>query len=238
MSALARKSLRLRFVNTAPAQTGLVIDQTTAGAPIVWRSADLLIAVAVYDAATGTGIMDLSAFTALTLELRPYTQKSSGVFWSKANDALSFDATPADAAWLAGTEQHATFALTDDEMRVDLDNGEQRQFWLVLGGTTTSGSYIVIASGGPFTIVESGFNATGSVVGISNVFSTGTVDAGTMSEAVTYSGLTTGGHVEVHKTSSGPAIDYIAYSADTFTVYLTGPAPAGGVTFKYKVDKL
>lgn len=67
---------------------------------------------------------------------------------------------------------------------------------------------------------------------------TDTVASGTASKAVTILGLTTGGVVQVTKTSAGPAIDYVAKTAHTLTVYLLGPAPVAGVTFDYVVERL
>jgi hypothetical protein len=236
MSAPTRRTLRLKFITSDPVLPGLVLDDDNGKSPSVWRSEDLEINVAVFDAQEPGAPMDLTDFDTLTIELRPEPRRTDGVFWSKTSALV--DATLTAAEFTDGSKKHATFDLTDDEMRLDLLTDNTRRFWVVLGGTNTSDDFIFIAAGGPFVVTESGFNSGGTAVALSGDFGTGTVDAGAMSEVVTFVGMTSGGYVNVQKTSEGPAIDRVVYGSGSFEVFLTGPAQPGGVTFKYHVLKV
>lgn len=231
MSAPAKQILRLKVV-LSPFGTA-VIDSTTGLAPVIWKNTPVTVEIGIFNTASVPA--DLTGFTSVDLEIRPKADRDSGVYVSEQDVAPGTTFTLEQ--WNAGTHEHATIELAAEDTAFDLGVEDQVKFWLYVG--MVDGSADNVGGGGcELTVLEPGWGAPATTAGLlsyalATPYGDGAVAEGDWSEVVAITGMTATGHVDVQKTSEGPAIDRVEYDTDQIEVFLVAPAAPGDVTFKY-----
>ena len=146
------RTIRLKL-NTKQCYKCLATDSITGKQPVTWRANATDIEVGVF---TDDTPIDLTGFTNLELVIRPDRVTADNV-------AYNLVATPDSdtitlVGWDAGTDQHVTFSLADNELNLDLDGKESKSYWLAITGTDASGNETTF--GTSWLTVEEDNNAT------------------------------------------------------------------------------
>lgn len=120
------------------------IDGNT-GLPVqLWARTGVAVNVGIFDALQ-VGV-DLSNLAFLTLTI---SESATSLVPLVTKTVLAGAIIPYVewAAWLAQTNQNAVFVLSNAEMDVSLDGGDEATYWLSVMGQTTGGANIVYAAG-------------------------------------------------------------------------------------------
>jgi hypothetical protein len=133
MATLDRYPLRLQFDIERRLPTDLIASLS------FWRGNDIKVDAAVYFKSVP---LELSNIASLTLQIKLQQNPTAGALAETTVEAADIDTSISDAAWLAGTEQHASFVFSSAQTNLDLGGGSSRQFWLVLSGLTNEGNTV------------------------------------------------------------------------------------------------
>jgi hypothetical protein len=123
----------------------VVPTDANTGLPIqLWARTGIAVAVGIFDA-LGVGV-DLSNLAFLTLTI---SESSSSVVPSATKTVMAGALITyiERAAWIAQTNQNATFVFSNAELDLSLDGADEATYWISLQGQTTGGANIVYAAG-------------------------------------------------------------------------------------------
>jgi len=146
------RTIRLKL-NTKQCYKCLATDSITGKQPVTWRANATNIEVGVF---TDDTPIDLTGFTNLELVVRPDRVTADNVAYNLV--AAPDSDTITLVGWDAGTDQHVTFSLADNELNLDLDGKESKSYWLAITGTDASGNETTF--GTSWLTVEEDNNAT------------------------------------------------------------------------------
>lgn len=133
--------LQLSLVSAPPVP---LVDTNTGLSPKFWRAQDIAVQLAIFDAdqesvdLTNVGGLQLLIFESPT-SLAPLVSQTLG-----NSDLIP---TVSWSAWIAGTNQQATFDLTSAETDLNLAGADQRPYWLVIRAVTFTGSVLNYGAG-------------------------------------------------------------------------------------------
>lgn len=130
------------------------LDANTGAQPRFWRRSNVSIAVGIFDAFDVP--VDLTNLTKLQLFLFKTEEDLVPLVTKEVLAAAIYPLITA-LGWAQGTQQNATFALTQGDTDQSLGGGSQSDFWMVLNGVSASGEILYCA--GPCTI----FNAANAL---------------------------------------------------------------------------
>jgi len=128
------RQIRLKL-DTKNCKSCNVTDSLTGKAPKTWRANATDIEVGVFN--DGTPV-DLTGYTELELVIRPDRTTATNLAYKTL--ATPDSNTITSNGWDAGTDQHATFSLTDAEINLDLGSKESVSYWLAVTGLDASGN--------------------------------------------------------------------------------------------------
>ena len=145
---------RIRIGVEVEQKSDKLIDSITSNSPRVWRGVDIQIEFAlIYNGE----IVDVSEFSAITFEVRPYAQRSGNLLMSRTLAAADFNAALSLQEWTEGTSQHGIISFAAAETNLDLNGANAADFWFVLSGVTnTAPVRRVTFGGGKLTMIEDG----------------------------------------------------------------------------------
>lgn len=130
------------------------LDQVTGQSPSMWRGTDLALQIGVFAGAT---LVDVSAYSSITAEVRDAETRTSVVLATKTLGALEFNPALTSDGWTSGTDQHVTFTWTSEQTHWDLHGQKSRKFWLVVSAITTDSPPRKVTLGTTtITVVEDG----------------------------------------------------------------------------------
>lgn len=151
---------RIRLTADAASQDGM-LDAITGRTPSIWRGTDLAVEfAAVYGDA---GLIDISRFASLTLEVRDATTRTATILATKTIASAEFNPGLTLDQWEGGVSQHGVFSFTKDETRFDLGSALEKDFWLVISGITNDTPTRAVTLGATtLRVVEDGAGETSS----------------------------------------------------------------------------
>lgn len=144
--------LQLTVVGNVP---NAPIDQSTGGAPRLWRSSAAAVAVGLFDALGAP--VDLANLVASgQIQLAIFRQSTDLLpVMVKTVSGASIYPKITTAGWEDGSQQNATFLLTAADMDIGLGGAASADFWILIQGTTSTGTTIPYAAGA-MTIFQPG----------------------------------------------------------------------------------
>lgn len=143
--------IRMELTFTVPPPVA-PIDANTGGQVRLWRAADTVIQVGLFQ---NNGLsLDLSNLTSLQLIVQKSPTSDVRVI-DKTVLAASIIPTIDRSEWLSGDAQQASIVLTKGETDLNLDGLASADYWLILKGNTAAGT-VVNYGGGYVTVYESG----------------------------------------------------------------------------------
>ena len=117
-----------------------------------WRAEAATVNVAIYSDATT--VADTTGLTEVEMLISSTPNHASPLVTKTATVGSGLDLTVTDADFLAGTAQHATFALAAGDLDPDMAGEASRTMYLRLAATV-SGATVVLANG-EITVHEAG----------------------------------------------------------------------------------
>lgn len=111
------------------------VDVLTSASPKIWRGNDLSVEVGIFEYGH-LGLID--NIDQITVTVRPNTNRLGSILMQKTVSYADLNRTLTEAQWDAKVLAHATVNFTKDETRLDLGGANEKAFWLVIHGLTTS----------------------------------------------------------------------------------------------------
>lgn len=128
-----------------------LINAVTTLTPEIPRGRHVRIDVAVFDALTFQS--NIAQIDTMTLEIKAASRTGAPII---SKTISSFAPNVSHQAWLNGTQEHASFQLTDSDTNgINMGGELSLQLWLVITATTTGGKGLTVAAG-PVLAIEDG----------------------------------------------------------------------------------
>ncbi len=143
-----KRRVRIKLDVSNPDTT--MIDVLTGASPKLWRGRDVRFEIGVF---YGEDVIDVSAWELFSLSIKPVTDRGGAALASKSTSDINAALTADD--WEDQTSQHFVIEFTADEMLLDMDGNDDKQFWAVIPGTSVEGASETFGCGA-MTLVDDG----------------------------------------------------------------------------------